>query len=198
MCGIVAVVRRPPEGAPPSSRRSCASSTRSSARLAERDADRDAGVLRSAGAAVQSVGAHACRGPLGAWALITDPVAAAAFEHRAIELGNQLVAIEARLDSAARRRDRGRRRHRGAQRRARAVQGRSVGAAMGPARGGSRHRRSVGTRGAEPGARSRPTTRSKLRSRRSTGSKSAVVTPPACTCSSRATISIWRTPTSRG
>ena len=100
MCGIVAVVRRPPDGAPPEPAPLLTELDAVLAQLSERDADRDAGVLRAAGTTVQAV-ARILRGPLGAWALILDPVSAAAFEHRARELSDRLSAIEARLDSAA-------------------------------------------------------------------------------------------------
>jgi glucosamine--fructose-6-phosphate aminotransferase (isomerizing) len=100
MCGIVAVVRRPPEGAPPEPAPLLTRLDAVLADLTERDADRDAGVLRDAATAIQSV-ARTLRGPLGAWALILDPVAAGAFEHRAVEFGHRLASIEARLDSAA-------------------------------------------------------------------------------------------------
>src|ERR1700730_15260671 len=100
MCGIVAVVRRPPEGAPPELVPLLTRLDAVLADLTERDADRDAGVLRDAATAIQSV-ARTLRGPLGAWALILDPVAAGAFEHRAVELGHRLASMEARLESAA-------------------------------------------------------------------------------------------------
>ncbi len=94
------MVRRPPEGAPPELAPLLSELDLALALLTAEDADRHAGVLREAAASVQSV-ALTLRGPLAAGALILDPVAAAAFEHRAGELGQLLVAIEARLDSAA-------------------------------------------------------------------------------------------------
>ena len=101
MCGIIAVVRRPPTARRPSSAPLLQSSTwPSSDRLRRRGVDRDAVLLRAAAVTVQAV-ARALRGPLGAGALIAEPVATAAFEHRAAESADRLVAIEATLDSAA-------------------------------------------------------------------------------------------------
>ena len=71
-----------------------------SSAVSEAGVDRDAAALREAASAVQAV-ARALRGPLGAGALIAEPVASAGFEHRATELAERLVAIEAQLDSAA-------------------------------------------------------------------------------------------------
>src|SRR5690348_9204119 len=97
MCGIVAVVRRPPDGTPPELAPLLAELDAVLAQLAAPDADRDAAALAAAGASVQGV-ARTLRGPLGAWALLLDPVAAGAFGHRATELGTRLTAIETRLD----------------------------------------------------------------------------------------------------
>ena len=146
---------------------------------------------------MQSV-ARTLRGPLGAGALIADPVASAAFEHRATELGDRLVAIEARLDSAAG----------DATEDADDIEARNAALvackdavwALQWDRLGDRpgHRGSRGARRRSAAARSRATTRSRSRSPRSTGSRCAVATPPAFTCSSPVTISISPTPTSRG
>jgi glutamine---fructose-6-phosphate transaminase (isomerizing) len=100
MCGIVAVVRRPPEGAPPEPAPLLSELDLALALLTAEDAHRHAGVLREAAASVQSV-ARTLRGPLGSGALIADPVATGALAHRATELGQRLVFIEAMLDSAA-------------------------------------------------------------------------------------------------
>jgi len=99
MCGIVAVVRRPPAGAPPELTPLLQHLDAVEAALAEPGAD-GAAALRKAGATVNAVG-RALRGPLGAGALIADPVAGAAFEHRTEQLGERLAAIEAGLDRAA-------------------------------------------------------------------------------------------------
>src|ERR1700722_69205 len=100
MCGIVAVVRRPLEGAPPELAPLLSTLDLVVARLAEGRPDRDAGGMSDAAATIDTV-ARALRGPLGAGALIADPVMMAAFAHRATDLDGQLAAIEARLDSAA-------------------------------------------------------------------------------------------------
>ena len=100
MCGIIAVIRRPPTGAPPELAPLLTQLDSVVERLSEAGVDRDAAALREAAAAVQAV-AKALRGPLGAGALIAEPVASAAFEHRATELAERLLAIEAQLDSAA-------------------------------------------------------------------------------------------------
>jgi glucosamine--fructose-6-phosphate aminotransferase (isomerizing) len=71
-----------------------------SARLGEEVAAPDAVVLHEAADAVQTV-ARTLRGPLGSGALLADPVAMAAFDHRAGEITAHLVAIEATLDAAA-------------------------------------------------------------------------------------------------
>src|SRR5690242_11872208 len=99
MCGIVAVVRRPPVGEPPDPASLLRDLDAVVARLAGSDAAA-APVLRDAAAAIRST-ARTLRGPLGAAALIADPVAGAAFEHRAGELGDRFAAIEAALDRAA-------------------------------------------------------------------------------------------------
>ncbi len=99
MCGIVAVVRRPPIGAPPDLAPLLADLDAVVARLSESGVDR-AGQLREVAATVRSA-ARTLRGPLGAGALIGDPVASGAFEHRAAELGERFAAIEAALDRAA-------------------------------------------------------------------------------------------------
>ena len=94
------MVRRPPEGAPPELAPLLSSLDSVVARLAVGDADRHAALLNAAADEVGAV-ALTLRGPLGAGALIADPIAAVAFEHRAAELAERLLAIEARLDSAA-------------------------------------------------------------------------------------------------
>ena len=98
MCGIVAVVRRPPAGAPPELTPLLERLDAVAAALGESGAD-GAAALRDAAATIQAVG-RALRGPLGTGALIADPVAGAAFDHRAGQLGERLVAIEAGLDGA--------------------------------------------------------------------------------------------------
>ncbi len=100
MCGIIAVVRRPPTGAPPNLAPLLTELDSVVARLAAAGVDRDADALHAAAATVHTV-ARTLRGPLGAGALIAEPVSSAAFEHRATELGDRLASIEARLDSAA-------------------------------------------------------------------------------------------------
>jgi len=100
MCGIVGVVRRPPTGAPPNLAPLLTELDAVIARLSVAGVSRDAVALRDAAAAVHVV-ARTLRGPLGAGALIAEPVASAAFEHRATDLGERLVSIEAQLDSAA-------------------------------------------------------------------------------------------------
>jgi glucosamine--fructose-6-phosphate aminotransferase (isomerizing) len=99
MCGIVAVVRRPPVGAPPELTPLLQDLDAVGARLAQPDGDH-AAVLRDAAARVGAV-ARTLRGPLGAGALIADPVASAAFDHRAVELDERFAGIEAALDQAA-------------------------------------------------------------------------------------------------
>src|SRR5690349_17250011 len=99
MCGIVAVVRRPPAGAPPELAPLLDRLDTVVASLAE-PGGVDARWLHDAAGAVQAV-ARVLRGPLGAGALIADPVASAAFEHRAARLGEQLAAIEAVFDRTA-------------------------------------------------------------------------------------------------
>src|SRR5438445_777008 len=99
MCGIVAVVRRPPEGAPPELSPLLHDLDAVVARLAEPGGGGAAG-LRGAATSIRTA-AQTLRGPLGAGALIGDPVASAAFEHRASELAERFAAIEARLDRAA-------------------------------------------------------------------------------------------------
>ncbi|HEY3188964.1 MAG TPA: hypothetical protein VGJ70_15885, partial [Solirubrobacteraceae bacterium] len=99
MCGIVAVVRRPPAGALPELTPLLAGLDAVEVALGEPGADR-AHALRQAAATIHAA-AQALRGPLGAGALIADPVAGAAFEHRAQRLGERLSAIEAGLDWAA-------------------------------------------------------------------------------------------------
>jgi len=100
MCGIVAVVRRSPTGAPPNLAPLLSDLDTVVAQLSVSGVYRDAGALRDSAAAVHAA-ARTLRGPLGAGALIAEPVAAAAFEHRATELGARLRSIEAQLDSAA-------------------------------------------------------------------------------------------------
>src|SRR6185503_1256370 len=99
MCGIVAVVRRPLDGAPPELAPLLADLDAVGARLAQPGAD-GAEVLREAAVVIGAV-AGTLRGPLGAGALIADPVASAAFDHRAVELGERFAGIEAALDHAA-------------------------------------------------------------------------------------------------
>ena len=100
MCGLVGVVRRPPDGAPPELAPLLRMLEAAAARLGVEAAAPEAGALHEAAAAVQSV-ARTLRGPLGVGALLADPVAMAAFEHRATEITAQLGAIEATLDAAA-------------------------------------------------------------------------------------------------
>ena len=100
MCGILGVVRRPPVGAPPDLTTLLARIDAAVEGLHAPDIDRDAGALRAAADEVHAV-ALALRGPLAAGALIAAPVEQAAFERRAVELGERLAAIEARLDAAA-------------------------------------------------------------------------------------------------
>ena len=69
-------------------------------RLGEEVSAPDALALHEAADAVQTV-ARTLRGPLGSGALLGDPVAMAAFDHRAGEITAHLVAIEATLDAAA-------------------------------------------------------------------------------------------------
>src|SRR5438552_6494491 len=101
MCGLVGVVRRPPEGAPPELAPLLKMLEAAGARLGVEALEQwDAGALNEAAAAVHAV-ARTLRGPLGADALLADPVAMAAFEHRAAEITVQLGVIEATLDAAA-------------------------------------------------------------------------------------------------
>ena len=100
MCGIIAVVRRPPTGAPPQLAPLLSELDSAVARLAAPDVDRHVVALREAADTIQGV-ARALRGPLGAGALIAEPVMSAGFEHRANELAAWLLAIEGQLDSAA-------------------------------------------------------------------------------------------------
>jgi glutamine---fructose-6-phosphate transaminase (isomerizing) len=101
MCGLVGVVRRPPEGAPPELAPLLKMLEAAVARLgAEAFDQRGAGALHEAAAEVQAV-ARTLRGPLGSGALLADPVAMAAFGHRATEITARLGAIEAVLDAAA-------------------------------------------------------------------------------------------------
>jgi glucosamine--fructose-6-phosphate aminotransferase (isomerizing) len=99
MCGIVAVVRRPPVGAPPELTPLLHDLDAVGARLAEPGPE-SVDALREAAATIAAV-ARALRGPLGAGALIADPVAGAAFGHRAADLGERFAGIEAALDRAA-------------------------------------------------------------------------------------------------
>ena len=101
MCGLVGVVRRPPEGAPPELAPLLKMLEAAGARLGVEALEQwDAGALNEAAAAVHAV-ARTLRGPLGADALLADPVAMAAFEHRAAEITVQLGVIEATLDATA-------------------------------------------------------------------------------------------------
>lgn len=100
MCGLVGVVRRPAQGAPPDLAPLLKKLEAASARLGGEVAAPDAGALHEAAAAVQTV-ALALRGPLGSDALLADLVAMGAFDHRAAELTAHLVAIEGTLDAAA-------------------------------------------------------------------------------------------------
>ena len=99
MCGIVAVVRRPTAGVPPELAPLLFDLDAVGARLAKPGGD-DAESLREV-ATVIGAAARRLRGPLGAGALIADPVASAAFEHRLIELGERFAGIETALDQAA-------------------------------------------------------------------------------------------------
>src|SRR5262245_28730523 len=99
MCGIVAVIRRPPVGVPPNLAPLLFDLDAVGARLAEPGGD-GAAALREAAAAIGGT-ARTLRGPLGAGALIADQVASAAFEHRAVGLGERFAGIEAALDRAA-------------------------------------------------------------------------------------------------
>ena len=86
------MVRRPPTGAPPELAPLLNELDSAVTSLAAPHVDRDAAALREAAAVVQGV-ARALRGPLGAGALITEPVLSAAFEHRATELALRLVGV---------------------------------------------------------------------------------------------------------
>ena len=99
MCGLVGVVRRPPQGSPPELAPLLGMLEAASARLGAQTAAPDAGALHEAAAAVQAV-AGTLRGPLGSGALLADPVAMGAFAHWATEITAQLGAIEATLDAA--------------------------------------------------------------------------------------------------
>ncbi|MDQ1480780.1 MAG: hypothetical protein QOI44_1641, partial [Actinomycetota bacterium] len=94
------MVRRPAQGAPPELAPLLRNLEAASARLAGEVAAPDADVLREAAEAVHTV-ARTLRGPLGSGALLADPVAMAAFDHRAGEITAHLGAIEATLDAAA-------------------------------------------------------------------------------------------------
>ena len=100
MCGLVGVVRRPAQGAPPELAPLLRMLEAASARLAAEVTAPDAVALHEAAGAVHTV-ARTLRGPLGAGALLADPVAMAAFDHRAGEITGYLIAIEATLDAAA-------------------------------------------------------------------------------------------------
>src|SRR5690242_10695958 len=100
MCGLVAVVRRPPSGAPPAVASLLRTLDAATASLADPDAGRDPAAVERVAGAVREL-AVALRGPLAAGALIADPVAAAGLERRADEIAAQLAAIEARLDADA-------------------------------------------------------------------------------------------------
>ncbi len=100
MCGLVGVVRRPAQGAPPELAPLLRMLEGAAARLATEVSAPDAIVLHEAADAVQTV-ARTLRGPLGSGALLADPVAMAAFDHRAGEITDHLGAIEATLDAAA-------------------------------------------------------------------------------------------------
>src|SRR5439155_11549660 len=93
-------VRRPPDGAPPELAPLLGMLDAAAARLGAEVAAPDAEALHEAAAAVQSV-ARTLRGPLGSGALLADPVAMAAFEHRTTEITARLGSIEATLDAAA-------------------------------------------------------------------------------------------------
>ena len=99
MCGIVAVVRRPPAGAPPELTPLLHDLDAVVERLAGPGAE-SAEALREAATTIGAV-ARTLRGPLSAGALVADPVASAAFDHRAAELGERFGGIEAALDQAA-------------------------------------------------------------------------------------------------
>src|SRR5436190_16602012 len=100
MCGLVGVVRRPAQGAPPELAPLLRMLEAASARLAAEVTAPDAGALHEAAAAVDTV-ARTLRGPLGSGALLADPVAMAAFDHGAGEITGYLGAIGATLDAAA-------------------------------------------------------------------------------------------------
>src|SRR5258708_22271529 len=100
MCGLVGVVRRPAQGEPPELAPLLRMLEAAWARLASEVAAPDALALREAADAVHTV-ARTLRGPLGAGALLADPVAMGAFGHPASEITAQLRAIEATLDAAA-------------------------------------------------------------------------------------------------
>ena len=100
MCGLVGVVRRPAQGAPPELAPLLGMLEAASARLAAEVAAPDAVALQESADAVHTV-ARTLRGPLGSGALLADPVAMAAFDHRAGEITAYLGAIEATLDAAA-------------------------------------------------------------------------------------------------
>ena len=100
MCGLVGVVRRPSLGAPPELAPLLELLDQAAARLAAEEQVPAAGALSDAAAAMHQV-AGTLRGPLGAGALLADPVALAAFAHRAAAITAQLGVIEATLDAAA-------------------------------------------------------------------------------------------------
>ena len=170
----------------------------SSPALSEPGADRDAGALREAAAAVQAV-ARALRGPLGAGALVAEPVASAGVRAPGRPSSRErLVAIEARLDAppATTTEDADDIEARNA---ALVACKDAVWALQWDRLATARAIEDLAGRGPLGRGRARRrTTRSRSRCRRSTGSRCAVVTPPACTCSSPVTISTSPTPTSRG
>ncbi len=94
------MARRTPEGTPPELAPLLATLDEAGARLSLDLAARDASALRAAADSVHSV-AQALRGPLAVESLLADPIAATGLAHRVEHLGEQLVVIEARLDTDA-------------------------------------------------------------------------------------------------
>jgi len=97
MCGIVAVVRRPSGGSAPDLAALLVTLDDAAARLPAVGEAPSAPGLRAVSDMVVDV-ERALRGIGGLTALLGDPVAQAALEHRAELLGGALMQIEARLD----------------------------------------------------------------------------------------------------
>src|SRR5258706_12225884 len=106
MCGLVGVVRRPAQGAPPELAPLLRMLDAASARLASEAGAPDAVALHEAADAVLSV-ARTLRGPLGAGAPLAHPVPMAAFAHPPREITPYPRRIQATPDRGAGRRDAG-------------------------------------------------------------------------------------------